>query len=786
MTKQIFNFFSKSLIDLVVLMAGLVLLVIYIAVPDCQFLLWLSFLPGALGTFYICRVIYLFFANKVKFDWLLINGNFLMKVCCFVVLMPFVLLMLINIHNIIIGWADKDNPSENMDVLTQQHLMDSEDMYLAYEYNPYDRRMNVTKPSMLWTVFYHFIDPGNQHMATSSNGRPWAALIGILGVFLLNGLLVSSIIGSIDRRKDRWTEGDIKYRDFFRKTPHFVIIGGNDVVYGVVNQLFRDNPNSYILIQTSQDVPEFRRNLVSSLIENGHQDVESLRQHVVIYFGERTSEQDIKDLVLENAREVFVLGENSRNDDIESYHDTLNMRCLELIRAEIADNPKFGVFKDADGKKRDERLVCRVMFEYQTTFSVFQFYDIDKSVSSKVCFKPFNYYEMWAQKVLINKELDPVKVRGSKYLPLEGPDGISPGSDKHVHLFIVGMSRMGVAMGIEAAHLAHYPNYTEDSKNPIRTKITFIDKRANEEKDFFMGRFKELFALSNWRYGIVVGDRLPWVKTYAPEDYDYLGGNFLDIEWEFIKGGIESSAVQQYILESATPQSIVTIAVCLPESNRAHAAALYLSKAIFENETIQQILVYNRYGGAITDSITNSGPYHPYCGKLRSFGQTSEGFLDFLTESERIGKEIDNQYNTFYDRVKAKQKYALPADFGGKSKMAKKWSSIYNGNMLWTKLRCTRYDNQPFKTDVINILADVEHNRWNIEELLMNFRPVTVDQQQTEIEADMINKDKLKEKMIHVNLCSNKRLLEIDESSREFDIELSKCLPKIYDNLNKS
>lgn len=87
---------------------------------------------------------------------------------------------------------------------------------------------------------------------------------------------------------------------------------------------------------------------------------------------------------------------------------------------------------------------------------------------------------------------------------MEGIEGIGPDSDRYVHLFIVGMSRMGVVMGIEAAHLAHYPNF--GTKN-IRTKITFIDKDSAEEKDFFMGRFKNLFELSHWRYGTVTEDK---------------------------------------------------------------------------------------------------------------------------------------------------------------------------------------------------------------------------------------------------------------------------------------
>jgi hypothetical protein len=39
--------------------------------------------------------------------------------------------------------------------------------------------------------------------------------------------------------------------------------------------------------------------------------------------------------------------------------------------------------------------------------------------------------------------------------------------------------------------------------------------------------------------------------------------------------------------------------------------------------------------------------------------------------------------------------------------------------MLWTKLRCIEYDGSPFDSndEIVSILADVEHNRWNVEEL---------------------------------------------------------------------
>ena len=441
---------------------------------------------------------------------------------------------------------------------------------LVYEENLYECgddelpcaiKCEQENPNIYWSTYYHFIDPGNQHMTTTKGGRAWAAVIAVFGIFLFNGLLVSSIIGYVDRRKEKWQKGEVRYKWFLKHYPHYVVIGGNDMVEGVVKQMLRNK--KFVLIQTTRDVEEFRRKLFGTLSKDE-------QKCIIIYYGSRTSEEDIKDLYIEKAEEVYILGEETRTDDLESYHDTMNMECLNLLLEDYKNTPRGRSITDmflqvkkyreqlkaAEEKKTKEelkkqnedlnnkwrercRLKCRVMFEYQTTFSVFQFYDVDEEVEAYVDFRPFNYYEQWVQKVLVNNEIVPEKLREAvargHYLPLEGIEGIKENDNSYVHLFVVGMSRMGVAMGIEAAHIAHYPNYEQKR---IRSKITFIDKNATEEKDFFMGRFKELFALSHWRYGDVDDkSNLVWGEPHLPLGFDYLGGDFLDIEWEFINGG---------------------------------------------------------------------------------------------------------------------------------------------------------------------------------------------------------------------------------------------------------
>ena len=58
-------------------------------------------------------------------------------------------------------------------------------------------------------------------MASTHYGRIFTAIIAILGVVLLNGLFVSSIIGWVDRRKDKWINGEVYYKHGLK--PKYVI-----------------------------------------------------------------------------------------------------------------------------------------------------------------------------------------------------------------------------------------------------------------------------------------------------------------------------------------------------------------------------------------------------------------------------------------------------------------------------------------------------------------------------------------------------------------------------------
>lgn len=723
-------------------------------------------------------------------------------------------------------------------------------------------------PSVLWAVFYHFVDPGNQHMTTTDKGRILALIIALLGVVLMNGLLVSTIINWIDRRKERWTNGEMRYGFcalFLKK--YAVVIGACETAPTIIKKLMNgqgEMPDlNYVILLTNGNVAEVRRKVTSYL-----DDAE--RKKLIIYSGQLDSIEEIYKLRLKHATEIYVLGENTDDKDSFSYHDTQNMKCVHNIASCLAD------------KCVERRVVCRVLFEYQTTYSVFQFSEIPDIIRQRLVFIPFNNYENWAQRVLVTgeytevvkkvlpmqrfKDLKPIflnkilhfivnsiqgfmpkeneELRKIEYLPLEGKGGIQPKEeescvsentknisqedekkDKYVHFVVVGMSKMGIAMAIQAAQVAHYPNFKKDDKNPLRTRITFIDSNADNEMNFFMGRFSNLFDLSRRRYMDATEDNLclseiewkdPMSDSNSP--YNHFKSNFIDIEWEFIKGNVELPSVRRYLemisvdnSDKGSAKSILTIAVCLPLAHEAIAASLYMPASVYDYA--QQIWVYQREA---SDIIYNLYYYeeknkHKKYKKLRPFGMQ---YADFTTEK-------DNYYraqlcNYVYDLIftdtinndAINKKIAEIKDASDKGAMQSareawkkltifnRWSNRYMANSFETKLRSVGcyLDNYLLHYDNVcaafaehsEMLAECEHNRWNVQQLLMGFRALTKE------EADEYNKrtDKDEKKnykgemkngreKAHLDICSFEHLGKIEKDVQDYDRIFNHAIPVI-------
>lgn len=702
-------------------------------------------------------------------------------------------------------------------------------------------------------------------------------LVMLFQVVVFEGLVLATIVGWTGRRAKRYQNGEVRYhcvgvfKGILRRDNFAVVIGANEVAPSVIKNLLmhedkkknslnyaHEKENAYVILQTSSKVAKVRQMLQAYLTEDEY-------NRVIIYSDLRNSYEGLDALHLQHASEIYVLGENTTLDGGETYHDTMNMRCVNMI-AKVLGNEKphkrlLKRLSRLDGKigklnkkiqaintestpknKKKQRIenritrlenrlsrinnkidhqkrVCKVLFEYQTTYSIFQFSDVATEVKEAMHFIPFNRYESWARRVIVDnhalalidendKQCEHAKEHENKvtYRPLDGYEGIRFDDEQRVHFIVIGMSKMGVAMGVQALFQAHYPNYVKNSS--LRSRITFIDANAEQEMQFFKGRYASLFELARHRYIDAntckenqLNSRYGWVDPTRQKDYPWMhlskgGKNFLDVEIEFVKGELESDGVREYLRQvTADDKSMVTIAICLPETHQAVAAALYMPAEVYPK--VKEIWVYQREAA---DIIRNLNPendnkeLNEHYKKLKPFGMLYGEYIDSRTyylkallvngiydlDKKSVLDPLDMDDKTTYKKLRKRW---------NSLSVALKWSNKYFADTIYQKIRSAMptplaedaaiggYNNPAFFTegwyeDVKHALkeakglAECEHNRWDVQQLLLGFTPadkttcqyICTEQKKTAKQLSPLSKKK--EKFIKDNTNYLKKLLE--------------------------
>ena len=675
--------------------------------------------------------------------------------------------------------------------------------------------------------------------------------IMLFQIIVFEGLILAAIVGWTSRRTKRFQKGQVRYKSIlafngwiawlydkffdslrncccviwnigvkivdpmcktkfqlyvvdwsrvFKKWERYkyaVVIGGNEVAPSVIKNLLmreedkenslnyvHEKENQYVILQTSSEIGEVRQTLKAYLTEEEY-------NRVIIYSDIRYSYEGLKALHLEEASEIYVLGENTTIDGGETYHDTMNMRCVNLMAEVLGSSIMNGRRKTRNRleiypKKilkwlyrctKYDTKVCKVLFEYQTTYSVFQFSDVTADVKRVMHFIPFNRYESWARRVMVdNRALALVDENDNSksnqqitYKPLDGYEGIKPNDTQRVHFIVVGMSKMGVAMGTQALFQAHYPNYVRD--NNLKSRITFIDANAEQEMQFFKGRYASLFELARHRYidakeckDALLNSGYKWIDPMldSKTKWKHLsagGQNFLDVEIEFIKGELESEGVREYLRQvTADKRSKVTIAICLPLTHQSVAAALYMPNEVYDN--VQEIWVYQREAADIIQNLTQGKEeeLNIRYKKLKPFGMLYGEYIDSRTYYLKA-----LLVNGIYDIEDVDSKmYSSNIDMGDKTSykplrtswnnltVEKTWSNKYFVDTIYQKIRSIPvipilknpqnsfgYNGLAFHSigfldmlkewliDNKEYLAPCEHNRWNVQQLLLGFRPAS-------------------------------------------------------------
>lgn len=659
---------------------------------------------------------------------------------------------------------------------------------------------------LLWGILSQYSDPGNLPQANGFWSDIIAFVCAVAGVIVLAGLLVSSIVNVVSRLTDKWRQGTIVYDWNFRN--YVVIIGVNEQTATIAKHALLRGDVDYVLIQTRQSVEKMRMEVGLSLDDD-------LEEKLVFYFGERTSREDIRNLHLEKVKEIYILGEDTAFENEED-HDAYNIECLEHI-SQLMTNDDIKRKRNEYFRGQDIRLRCHVAFEYQSTFSAFKVTHLYQTLDRHVEFLPFNIQEIWAKKVLVDNYA--VVPSGSRnevtvqhYLPLDGEEGIGVDSPLTVHLVIVGMTQMGVALGMQAALLAHYPNAARDRR--LRTTITFIDKNADIEGEYLRGRYEALFQLS--RYRTVDASKLVGTAAFLSEEpsfidplpqgpYSHLADedeNFMDIQWEFIKGNVASDVIKDYIEQLATDREhrITTVAICLTHPQQSMAAALYLPRQVFNNAL--QVLVYQQNSFSLANNVATGEKDWLRYSNLKPFGMIESCYSDDTLDN-MMAKVVNYLYlggkkQALIDCLERfdQNEVKLIEKAWEELRFIDKLSNLHLVETLYTKLRSMgiHYEGNPLQVaqvldgndPLIKAMSYSEHLRWVTERLTMGFRPLDDDEADDLFSLPQSKRAVPKSRLklmhrAHVNICPTEQLHLCDPNPQVHDNDrrVILCIPLV-------
>lgn len=261
------------------------------------------------------------------------------------------------------------------------------------------------------------------------------------------------------------------------------------------------------------------------------------------------------------------------------------------------------------------------------------------------------------------------------------------------------------------------------------------------------------------------------------------------------------------------PASLLTVAVCHPLAHQAIAAGIYMPAQVYDYA--QQVLVYQREASDIVYNLTSDKTKaHKRYAKLRPFGML---YADFTTSNEIWYRAMICNYIYTIINSSALVNKILQIDITDRDGSMKcvmdawkrlaifdKWSNLYLANSFESKIRsiggsvvdvAQHYDELVAAFVAMKMpMAECEHNRWNMQQLLMGFRAFN-DNEMAELQKEAAKATSPAERQAvvtrikkakrnsaeraHLNICSFATLMELDGEAYKYDEIFNSAIPAI-------
>ena len=425
-----------------------------------------------------------------------------------------------------------------------------------------------------------------------------------------------------------------------------------------------------------------------------------------------------------------------------------------------------------------KRLECYLILDNLTSLWLLQTVGIPQKVSEKVDVFATTVEDLLAKTIFVRLPGIPVM-----FPPLDR-DVISRDSEMTVHLVLVGFSSQAEALAINAALVAHYPNYCRD--NRLRTRITIIDDNIYDGKEQIIQRYVHLFDNSYYRT-INLNDVNPQCVVHRPV-YESKRKDFVDVEWEFVNGNVRNEAVRQKLSEwSGDKRQQLTICICHTDCSRNFNEAFALPQAVYE----MQVPIFCHAEGY--DTLFSFVHPNIAYSSIYTFGK-SHCTIEILRILKALAQRVNYVYNhcfslTSDDPVTAPSSIdinVMESQWQQISSLPKQYSNIFNAMTLGTKMHSIGHGADNWKEyyaltlEEINMLTEVEHNRWSVEELILGYRPVT-DEESLLVENDISQKKILRDRKVHYDLRAFDDLRSdcTEKNVNVYDMALTQGIPLI-------
>ncbi len=543
------------------------------------------------------------------------------------------------------------------------------------------------------------LDPGAFDGSDKSFPIFLSLLVAISGAVLFSAMLITVIGNIVSNRMDEYKKGLLRY-DF---DHHILILGANSTLVNMLKEIAADKElcKKQIVVLTTSDTEKLKDSVavkISDIIQN---------LDITYLYGIREQEETLKYVQADEAHSIYILGEDNEED-----HDSKNIKCWKNIQ-KVCENTSY-------------QIQCYMLVERLSSFHVFQF--SSEQENERVRLTVINSLENWAQRVLVAR----IYKDNAKYPSIVGDT--AKDFNKNVRFVVFGMTQMAYAMATTVAHIVHKPHF-KGGPDAQRTKICFVMPNIEQEMNFFIGHYDSLFKLSHSRlYKYTQGDnnKFDWEYKIITRPDEKIYGDFLDIEWEFIDGSIEDGHVRDLLVKYANNKDEkLSLAICNYETKSNISAALYLPGEIYCKNV--PVFVYQPNEGDILSFANETFKYS----NVYPFGMKTDCYDPLFKKRLSKAKKI----NYLYSLENQKKPYlAMPND----EELDRLWneitsyvimySNIYSAASIPLKLKLILRDVDilgscpAFTANEVETLAIMEHNRWNIEKLLMGFSPLTRDE----------------------------------------------------------